>query len=36
MFAVQQTPMFALEIMKSYSDRLRRLRHILSERERML
>ena len=31
MFAVQQTPMFALEIMKSYSDRLRRLRHKLSE-----
>ncbi len=31
MFAVQQTPMFALEVMKSYSDRLRRLRHILSD-----
>ncbi len=31
MFAVQQTPMFALEVMKSYSDRLRRLRQILSE-----
>ncbi len=30
MFAVEQTPMFALEVMKSYSDRLRRLRHILS------
>ena len=30
MFAVQQTPMFALEVMKSYSDRLRRLRHLLS------
>jgi CRP-like cAMP-binding protein len=30
LFAVQQTPMFALEVMKSYSDRLRRLRHILS------
>ncbi|MGK7936278.1 MAG: cyclic nucleotide-binding domain-containing protein [Xenococcaceae cyanobacterium] len=29
MFAVQQTPMFALEVMKSYSDRLRRLRHRL-------
>lgn len=27
LFAVQQTPMFALEVMKSYSDRLRRLRH---------
>jgi CRP-like cAMP-binding protein len=34
MFAVQQTPMFALEVMKSYSDRLRRLRHILSDLER--
>ena len=33
MFAVQQTPMFALEVMKSYSDRLRRLRHILSNLE---
>ena len=33
MFAVEQTPMFALEVMKSYSDRLRRLRHILSARE---
>jgi CRP-like cAMP-binding protein len=30
LFAVQQTPMFALEVMRSYSDRLRRLRHILS------
>ena len=29
MFAVQQTPMFALEVMKSYSDRLRLLRHRL-------
>ncbi len=29
MFAVQQTPMFALEVMKSYSNRLRRLRHRL-------
>jgi CRP-like cAMP-binding protein len=26
MFAVQQTPMFALEVIRSYSDRLRRLR----------
>jgi CRP/FNR family cyclic AMP-dependent transcriptional regulator len=34
LFAVQQTPMFALEVMKSYSDRLRRLRHILSDLER--
>ena len=33
MFAVQQTPMFAMEVMKSYSDRLRRLRHILSTLE---
>ncbi|MDJ0650714.1 MAG: cyclic nucleotide-binding domain-containing protein [Xenococcaceae cyanobacterium MO_188.B19] len=31
MFAVQQTPMFALEVMKSYSDRLRRLRQTLSQ-----
>jgi CRP-like cAMP-binding protein len=27
LFAVQQTPMFALEVVKSYSDRLRRLKH---------
>ncbi|MCC0175617.1 cyclic nucleotide-binding domain-containing protein [Waterburya agarophytonicola K14] len=26
LFAVQQTPMFGLEIMRSYSDRIRRLR----------
>ena len=26
LFAVQQTPMFAVEIMRSYSDRIRRLR----------
>lgn len=26
LFAVQQTPMFALEVMRSYSDRLRRLK----------
>ncbi|MGL5036108.1 MAG: cyclic nucleotide-binding domain-containing protein [Microcystaceae cyanobacterium] len=26
MFAVQQTPMFALELLKSYSDRLRRVK----------
>ncbi len=25
-FAVQQTPMFALEVIRSYSDRLRRLK----------
>jgi CRP-like cAMP-binding protein len=28
MFAVQQTPMFALAVMKSYSDRFRRLKDI--------
>ncbi|MFM6189459.1 MAG: cyclic nucleotide-binding domain-containing protein [Planktothrix sp.] len=27
LFAVQQTPMFALEVLKSYSDRLRRMKH---------
>ena len=27
LFAVDQTPMFALEVMRSYSDRLRRLKH---------
>ena len=31
LFAVQQTPMFALEVIKSYSDRLRRLRQSFSE-----
>ncbi len=30
MLAVEQTPMFALEVMKSDSDRLRRLRRIVS------
>ena len=30
LFAVQQTPMFALEIMRSYSDRVRRLRESVS------
>ncbi|MGK7871854.1 MAG: Crp/Fnr family transcriptional regulator [Xenococcaceae cyanobacterium] len=29
LFAVQQTPMFALEVMRSYSDRCRRLKHML-------
>ena len=29
LFAVQQTPLFALEVMRSYSDRLRRLRSLL-------
>ena len=29
-FAVQQTPMFALEVMRSYSDRIRRLRESLA------
>ena len=30
LFAVQQTPMFAIEIMRSYSDRIRRLRQSIS------
>lgn len=29
MFAVQQTPMFALEVLKSYSDRFRRVKERL-------
>ncbi len=29
LFAVQNTPMFAIEIMRSYSERLRRLKHIV-------
>lgn len=29
LFAVQQTPMFALEIMRSYSDRYRRLKRLV-------
>jgi len=29
LFAVQQTPMFALEVLKSYSDRLRQMKHSL-------
>lgn len=29
LFAVQQTPMFALEVLKSYSDRLRRMKRSL-------
>ena len=32
LFAVQQTPMFALEIMRSYSDRIRRLREFVSQK----
>jgi CRP/FNR family transcriptional regulator, cyclic AMP receptor protein len=28
LFAVQQTPMFAIEVMRSYSDRFRRLKQI--------
>jgi CRP/FNR family cyclic AMP-dependent transcriptional regulator len=28
MFAVQQTPMFAIEVMRSYSDRFRRLKQL--------
>lgn len=30
LFAVQQTPMFAIEIMRSYSDRIRRLRQFVA------
>lgn len=30
LFAVQQTPMFALQVMKSYSDRFRRLKDIVT------
>jgi CRP/FNR family transcriptional regulator, cyclic AMP receptor protein len=33
LFAVQQTPMFALEIMRSYSDRVRRLRESVSSKQ---
>lgn len=33
MFAVQQTPMFALEIMRSYSDRIRRLRQSTAQNQ---
>jgi CRP-like cAMP-binding protein len=29
LFAVQETPLFALEIIRSFSDRLRHLRHLL-------
>ncbi|MBN3947776.1 MAG: cyclic nucleotide-binding domain-containing protein [Nostoc sp. NMS7] len=29
LFAVQETPIFALQVMKSYSERLRRLQHLL-------
>ena len=29
LFAVQETPMFALEVMRSYSDRLRRLKFLI-------
>ncbi len=29
LFAVQETPMFALKVMKSYSERLSRLQHVL-------
>jgi CRP-like cAMP-binding protein len=29
LFAVQQTPMFALEVMRSYSDRFRRLKQTI-------
>lgn len=30
LFAVQQTPMFAIQVMKSYSDRFRRLKDIVT------
>ena len=29
LFAIQQTPMFALKVIRSYSDRLRCLKHLL-------
>jgi CRP/FNR family transcriptional regulator, cyclic AMP receptor protein len=29
LFAIQQTPMFAIEIMRSYSDRFRRLKDLI-------
>ncbi|NJK42195.1 MAG: Crp/Fnr family transcriptional regulator [Acaryochloridaceae cyanobacterium SU_2_1] len=29
LFAVQSTPMFAIEVMRSYSERLRRLKHLI-------
>lgn len=29
LFSVQETPMFAVEVMKSYSERLNRLRHMV-------
>ncbi|MBD2628541.1 cyclic nucleotide-binding domain-containing protein [Trichormus variabilis] len=29
LFAVQETPMFAIQVMKSYSERISRLQHIL-------
>ncbi|MDY7023072.1 MAG: cyclic nucleotide-binding domain-containing protein [Cyanobacteriota bacterium] len=29
LFAIQQTPMFALEVMRSYSDRVNTLRHLI-------
>ncbi|MDJ0714555.1 MAG: cyclic nucleotide-binding domain-containing protein [Prochloraceae cyanobacterium] len=31
LFAIEQTPMFAVQLLKSYSDRLRSLRHMLVE-----
>ncbi|KGF74024.1 cyclic nucleotide-binding protein [Neosynechococcus sphagnicola sy1] len=31
LFAVQETPMFALEVIRSYSDRLLKLKHQLAE-----
>lgn len=29
LFAVENSPVFAIEVMRSYSDRLRRLKHML-------
>ncbi len=31
LFAIQETPMFAIEVMRSYSDRLRRLKDLYRE-----
>ena len=31
LFALQETPMFAIEVMRSYSDRFRRLKDLYSE-----
>jgi CRP/FNR family transcriptional regulator, cyclic AMP receptor protein len=31
LFAVQETPVFALQVMRSYSERLRHLKHLFAE-----